>query len=493
MQIVLNPSSIESYQTFLKIKSLPRYQIHGHLATFPDEYASFIVGSKTVESSGLDYEPLDCLFDYQRDITALALRKKKFAVFAECGLGKSLIEFEFAKHLLKEIPGKGILLVTPLQVVRQMTEEIERFYGSSLPYQVIKARDLADWTKNGKGFAITNWEALTDDIQQGNLGALIADESSLFKSAYGKWAQIMIRLGKGIDYKLALTGTPAPNDRIEYGNHAVFLDVFPTLNSFYAKFFVNRGQTQNRWEMRPHAIKPFFRSLSHWCIFLQNPATYGWVDNTDPLPPIDIHIHDVPLTDDQRTAFQGLTGQIIAGNAGGIVNRSKLSQIAKGKLGKLKLTTNKPAFIKRLVDSWPEESTIIWCVYNEEQSDLEKIFPDAASISGATKQSKRDELIDDFKKGRRKVLISKGEILGFGMNLQIATKMIFSSVTDSYEEYWQCIKRANRYGSRKPLGVHIPVTEIEQEMLDNVLRKAKRVQADTEEQEALFREMQLLG
>ena len=104
------------------------------------------------------------------------------------------------------------------------------------------------------------------------------------------------------------------------------------------------------------------------------------------------------------------------------------------------------------------------------------------------RQPERQRLVDEFKAGRIKVLITKPKILGFGLNLQICTRQVFSGLQDSYEEYYQAVKRSNRVGSTRPLNVHIPVTDIERPMIENVLRKARRVEADTREQEAMFRE-----
>jgi len=202
------------------------------------------------------------------------------------------------------------------------------------------------------------------------------------------------------------------------------------------------------------------------------------------MPPIHVHIEHVELTAAQRTASQKLTGSLMVNSVGGIGQRGKLSQIAKGKGN---IETLKPQFIRDLVDSWPDESTIIWCHYNDEQEGMERVFPEAVSISGSTPENKRQEMIDDFKAGRAKVLISKPKILGFGLNLQICTRQVFSGLKDSYEEYYQAVKRSNRIGSTRPLHVHIPVTELEVPFVDNVLRKASRVEADTQEQEHLFR------
>jgi superfamily II DNA or RNA helicase len=296
-------------------------------------------------------------------------------------------------------------------------------------------------------------------------------------------------LGKGLRWKLCLTGTPAPNDRIEFANHGVFLDQFPTVNAFLARYFVNRGETANRWELKPHALRPFYRSLSHWCVFLDNPAVYGWKDNAAAPPPVRVHVHDIPLTRSQREAAQKATGSLFVAEGGGIVSRSKLSRIAKGDGA----ATHKTAFVRDLVGSWPGESTIVWCRFNAEQEQIAAALPGCASIDGKTPDAERAELVADFQAGRRKVLVSKAKILGFGLNLQVCTRMVFSGLSDSWEEYHQAVKRANRTGSSRPLDVHIPLTELERPMLENVLRKADRVQRDTEEQELIFKESRHAG
>lgn len=493
MRLTLNTNRIDDYRTFLEIKRLPVYSIRGSSAWFPDEYAERIGVQVTARESSTYHPGIRGLFDYQQDITRLAIQKRKFAVFADCGLGKTMMLLEYARHVLNnELPrDKRVLIVSPLMVVRQTMQEAQRWYGKLLPMVQVQAGELSDWLRrddSGIRLGVTNYDALKDDTPQGNLGALILDESSMLKSMYGKWGQTCIRLGKGLDWKLCLTGTPAPNDRIEYGNHAVFLDQFPTLNSFLAKYFINRGQTCDRWELKPHALEPFYRSLAHWCIFLTNPATYGWKDNCESIPPINVHIHDIDLTDAQRAAVRDATGQLFLSDVGGIGKRSMLGQIGKGNYKGQAIGSLKQAYIRSLVESWPDESTIIWCLYNAEQDEIAGLFPDAANIDGDTPLETRLSLIDDFKAGRRKVMISKPKILGFGLNLQIATRQIFSGLQDSYESYYQAVKRSNRYGSTRPLNVHIPVTEVERPMIETVLRKAKMVQQDAESQERIFKE-----
>lgn len=486
MRIHFDTRSVDDYRRFLLVRGCPLYRFVGTAADVPDEYAERL-GLKPEIASDVPFEPIDDHFDYQHDIAETAINKRKYAVFADCGLGKTMILLEFAKHAARAT-GKRILIVSPLMVVRQTIAEAARWFPDLSIGRVTSAA-LQDWL-NGDDLddaqiGVTNYEAIREGLTSDCLGGIVLDESSMLKSHYGAWGTRLIELGRGLEWKLCCTGTPAPNDRIEFANHAVFLDRAKTVNEFLASYFVNRGQTDNRWELKPHALKPFYRSLSDWAIFLNNPATYGWKDNVGITPPIHIHICEIDLTDEQRLAAQQLTGNLITANIGGIGMRGKLSQIAKGKNG---IPTNKPSAIKAMIDSWPGESTIIWCHYNDEQDQMEKTFPDAVSVSGATKESAREKAIDMFQSGDARILITKPKILGFGLNLQIATRQIFSGIKDSYEEFYQAVKRSNRIGSTNPLNVHIPVTELEMPFIDNVLSKAKRVEEDTEQQETLFKE-----
>ncbi|TFH46160.1 MAG: hypothetical protein E4H01_10425, partial [Lysobacterales bacterium] len=335
---------------------------------------------------------------------------------------------------------------------------------------------------------ITNYEAIKPELERGKIGALVLDESSMLKSHYGKWGTKLIDLGQGIEWKLAGTGTPAPNDRIEFANHSVFMGAFPTVNAFLAKFFVNRGQTGERWELKRHALGAFYRALSHWGIFLSNPSVYGWIDNTTPLPPINVSIEHVEMTSEQESLAYTDQGVLFANELGGIATRANYGQIAKGHFKGKAVDSKKPAYIRERVKGWEDdESTIIWCIYNDEQAILERKFNgDAVSIKGSTPMEDRLRMIADFKAGNVKTLITKPKILGFGLNLQVCTRQVFSGLQDSYESYYQAVKRSNRIGSTKPLNVHIPITDIEEPMVATVLSKAHRVESDAREQERIF-------
>jgi superfamily II DNA or RNA helicase len=491
MQLILDLDSMADYQRFLRIKSLPSYRFTGRQAEFPDEYAERL-GLDPVASRAIEYEPLPALMDFQTDIARLAITKQKFGVFADCGLGKTLILLEFARHAANVLPAdRCVLIVSPLMVIDQTLAECAKFYADSLPIDKVAAGSLQTWLFAGDGrIGITNYEAMKEGIQPGRLGALILDESSLLKSHYGKWGTRIIKLGRGLDWKLCCTGTPAPNDRIEYANHAVFFDAFPNVNSFLARYFVNRGQTGERWELKPHALEPFYQAISHWCIFVDNPATYGWKDlDTSIIPPIHIHHHHVELTKEQVDLTMRKSGMLFPVRTGGIASQASYASIAKGWYRNEEVPTNKPQAILDLISAAPGESTIIWCLYNKEQEILERWLPDAVSLKGTTPHATRQAGVNAFKAGDVKVLISKPKILGLGLNLQVATQQIFSGLQDSYEAFYQAIKRSNRIGSTRPLNVRIPYTDLEEPGIRNVLRKAQCVNEDSREQERIFRKV----
>lgn len=479
-RIDFNTRSADDYRRFLDVRKCPVYHFRGTSAIVPDKYAARL-GMKPTLVQTVAYNPLTGLFDYQRDISRVAIQKRKYAIFADCGLGKTLMILEFARHAASVSGGK-ILIVSPLMVCDQTIEEAALWYGDLIPR--IRAADLQQWMDSpGGGIAVTNYEAIREGLTAGNLKGLILDESSMLKSHYGAWGTRLIELGRWLEWKLCATGTPAPNDRIEFANHAVFLDRAKTVNEFLASYFINRGETSNRWELKPHALKPFYRSLADWSIFLTNPATYGWKDNVGVTPPIHIHIDHIDLTDAQRKASQAVTGSLMTNNIGGIGQRGKLSRIAKGG------DSLKPEFIRNMITGWPDESTIVWCHYNPEQDTMNKVLPHFGDIRGETSEDKRRLLIRQFKAREIMGVVTKPKVLGFGLNLQVATRQVFSGLKDSYEEFYQAVKRSNRIGSTKSLNVHIPVTELEVPFVDNVLRKASRVEQDTLEQEQLFKEI----
>src|SRR6202035_4879512 len=216
----IDTNTLEGYKLFLRIKGLPRYRFSGHTAHVPDEYLSGLGMDSRPEEEGGAYHPIAGLFDYQRDIARLAIRKRKFAVFAEPGLGKTLISCEYVRHGVSQLPENRCgLMIAPPMVVRQTLQEIDAFYGKRFPVEHLRASELQEWLLTGTSrVGITNWEALREGLRPGRLGLIAGDETQIMKSAYGAYGQRVIALGRGLAWKLCATGTPAPNDRIEYAN-----------------------------------------------------------------------------------------------------------------------------------------------------------------------------------------------------------------------------------------------------------------------------------
>ena len=159
MQVTLDAKSLEDYRKFLAIKKLPAYRIRGRVASFPDEYAERL-GSAAAPTSDT-YRPEPFLFDYQADITAMAIAKRKFAVFADCGLGKSLMLLSWARYVKEQVGNKRVLILTPPMVVRQLAAEAERFWGDDMPVDVVRASGLQEWLcGETSAVGITNYEAL---------------------------------------------------------------------------------------------------------------------------------------------------------------------------------------------------------------------------------------------------------------------------------------------------------------------------------------------
>ena len=209
MKLLLDLNTVDGYRTFLKVKSLPIHSFAGREAWFPDEYASRL-GLSAESAIGMPYKPNPKLFDYQAAIAKIAIAKRKYAVFMEPGRGKTLIDFEYAHHAVSTTGGR-VLIVCPPMVIQQMIDEHAKFYPSMAGPDRVRAAGLQEWLNgNGPAFGITNYEAIREGLTAGNLSALILSESSMLKSHYGKWGTRLIELGRGLNWKLCETGTPAP-------------------------------------------------------------------------------------------------------------------------------------------------------------------------------------------------------------------------------------------------------------------------------------------
>ena len=325
--------SVESYREFLRLKQMSIHRVEGNIIHFEDFSDVSKCGDDILHES---------LFDYERFIVTLSLRKKRFAIFADVGLGKTFMFLEWICHVSKLIYPKKVLIISQLHLIRQTIDEQIKFYRYSNITDInqVWGGDIEKFlaVKNngveGSPIGIVNVDKFNEPYRlQDEIGAIVLDESSCLKHETSVRRTNIINSCKGIEYKLCCTATPAPNDRQEYANHALFLGYIDNYKQFFTKFFYNTG-SGNDFVLKPHAKTAFYEFLATWSIFLKSPARYGFADNLHDLKPVRVVWDSIALTDEQRVMAQkyGAKGQMgmFGINAGSMTNRTKLSQIAKG-------------------------------------------------------------------------------------------------------------------------------------------------------------------
>ncbi len=513
-----------SYGMFLKVKSLPEYEIQCDHPTLtytvkaPARFAEML-GVTISKPAISDLPYLPALMDDQGAIVPTALEAKRFAIWADCGLGKTLMGLEWARHVIHRTSGR-VLIFTFKNIINQWIEETETFYGPTLPIAVLDSREeLIEWCA-GRGpqagtlLAITNYEKLNHENledQQINemrlLAGIIADESSRLRTGGGsqKWA--LIKSSKGIEYKLSLTATPAPNDPMEYASQAAFLEKLRDENEIIWTYFT-RDPVTNEWTVKAHARDAFYRFMASWSIYIRNPKAYGWRLNVPDVPEPIVTEYTIRTTEEQRD-WIGRHRQNEAGNfalfnteRSNTIERAKLSQVAKGFVyrsgenGKYTaVASNKPAFVANLIKQELDagHQVLVWTSFNAESDILGRLLEAngcakrCAIFSGATPEGRRDEVLEQFRHGHVPCLVSKPSMLGYGLNFQHCTSMIFSGFTDSYEQFYQAWRRAVRYGQQKRVRIHIPyIPELEGEALANIWKKRARHETDIREAERAY-------
>lgn len=497
-KILIEEFSNEEYNKFLEIKSLPSYSVINNEILVKNEFLKYIGIENGYRHVSFDSSAIsDFLFDYQKFIVKLAIIKRKFAVFANVGMGKTNIFLEWLEHVGKMIPeNEKMLIVSPLMVINQTMNEQEKFFSKR---EIVNCHDVGfhKWLNLKDRLGIVNYDLFRKPVDFTNkIGAIVLDESSILKHATGVIRTNIINASKGIDFKLCCTATPAPNDREEYANHAYFLEYIRSYQEFFSKFFMVRD---DKWILKPHSMEAFYRYLSTFSIFLRNPASYGFDDNLKDLKTPNVSVIKIDLTEEQRSlissgskARKGFFTDVI--EIGGITDRNKYSQISKGFLytekGTTRIKSNKGQIIFDLVKKHKDEQILIWTQYDEEGEYLRSILQNNFSVknlTGKTKDHDRISIISDFLNGNIRILISKARLLGFGLNFQNVSTVIYSGISDSYEAYFQSLGRVHRYGNTKQISVYLPVTPYEEVILKNVLRKKDMFEADALYQENLYR------
>lgn len=403
------------------------------------------------------------LFPFQRDLVKWALRKGRCAIFADTGLGKTFMQVEWARIISKQ----NALIIAPLNVSKQTIREAFKL-GIQVRYAACQAQVTAP------GIWITNYERL-DDFDFSMFDAVVLDESSILKSLDGKTRRVLTDKCQNVPYRLCCTATPAPNDQSEIGNHAEFLGVC-SMQEMLAVFFIHAnkvierrignkiihdkqaGKKGQEWRLKYHAKSAFFQWLSSWGMFIRKPSNLGYPDDGFDLPelkinPVFVEVDYIPGEHDDKLFFTGLHG---------IQDRNRVRKSTESERAKI---------VADLVNHQSTEQWIIWCGLNTESEMLAQLIPDAIEVAGSDSAEEKSDAFDKFLSGEKRILITKAKIAGFGMNFQNAHKMCFFGLSDSWESYYQCIRREWRFGQKHNVEVYIVISDLEREIYDNVIRK----------------------
>lgn len=377
------------------------------------------------------------LHAWQQEIVEWAVLRGRCAIFADCGLGKTFMQLEWAR-----LSGETALIVAPLSVARQTMRE-----ASKLDIDAHYIRNGADVT--GPGVWITNYEML-DKFDASTFDAVVLDESSILKNVDGKTRRRLTdQLGK-VNARLACTATPAPNDVAELCNHAEFLGAMPR-NEMLSAFFVH---DEDGWRIKGHATDAMYKWMAEWAVAIRKPSDIGYDDAGYDLPSLDIRseVVRVEIVPD---------GQLFATELGGIGGRSKIRRHT--------LDARCEAAVANIINN--DDQWIVWCGLNDEADVIAKAIPGSVNVDGSMDPERKAETLEAFQDGNVRVLITKPSIAGFGMNFQNAHRMVFVGLSDSYEAYYQAIRRCWRFGQRHPVEVIVVVSELEQQIVANVIRK----------------------
>jgi DNA modification methylase len=409
-----------------------------------EEYHSFLDKKKIVfRSSGFEVsrdEIHPSLFEFQKDLVVWALRKGRAAIFADTGLGKTRMQLEFAR-IINLRTGLPVIIVAPLSIAKQTVKE-----AKNLGLDILFSRS----DKNIASITITNYEMLKD-FNPEHFGGMVLDESSILKSLDGKTKKFLIETFSIIPYRLCCTATPSPNDIIEIGGHSEYLGVM-TETYMKANFFIHDSEVgNNQWRLRKHSVDHFYRWLASWGMSLRKPSDLGYSDEGYNLPPLNIKPIFIESPDNQAF-FHELKG---------ITHRSKVRRdTIQEKADKLAELVNNS-----------DEQWIVWCGLNDEAEIARKILNDNVEVKGSDSIDKKIKAIEDFQEGKVKVFITKPKIGGMGLNLQNSHNMVFFGLFDSFETYYQCIRRQYRFGQTHPVNVFILLSELERAIYDNVIKK----------------------
>lgn len=389
------------------------------------------------------------LFPHQEALTRWALRRGRAAIFADTGLGKTRMELAWSQAVL-QATNKPILILAPLAVAPQTVMEGER-----IGVEVVHAREPGDIRS---GINITNYDRL-HKFDPSMFGAIVADESGVLKHHETKTFSTMTEAFARTPYKLCATATPAPNDWTELGTHAEFLGVC-TRQEMLAEYFVHDGGETQVWRLKGHARQEFWRFVSSWGAMVKTPADLGFDDSAYRLPPLQTVDHEIAVES------EAANGALFALEAQSLTEQRAAKRASLG--GRVEACAE-------LVNA-DREQWLVWTELNDESAAVTKAIPSAIEVRGSTPIDEKERALLDFAAGKIRVLVTKSSIAGWGLNFQRCARQAFVGPTNSFESYYQSVRRSWRFGQTRPVEVHLFYSELERA----IVRNLKRKEADAE-------------
>jgi len=397
-------------------------------------YQDFI-NKKSFVAESAGFNPVDLnsnLKDHQRAIVSWACQRGKAAIFADTGLGKSIMQLEWASQVINHT-GKPVLLLAPLAVGKQTEQEADKFsiYNG--------AKYMREYDTSLQ-VVITNYEML-DNFNPDDYAGIVLDESSILKGQTGAYRKKLTEFAQNIPYRLSCTATPSPNDFMELGTQAEFLGVMSQVEML-AMFFTHDGSETQKWRLKGHGVKKFWEWLATWAVVISSPADLGFDGHEYDLPPLTIS--EVVLN---SNCDESLFADVAQGLSA--ARQAKKQSVDE----RVKACTD---WVNSL-----DEPCLIWAESNEESEKLKNLIDNAVEVKGSDKPEHKEDRLLGFASGKYEKLVSKASIAGFGLNYQHACKMAFVGPTYSFEQFYQAVRREWRFGQTKPVEVKVFMTERE--------------------------------
>ena len=404
---------------------------------------------KLVSDLATGHEPGDlnpALFPFQRVIVEWAIRRGRAAIFADTGLGKTLMQLAWARDVVRETAGT-VLIFAPLAVSHQTVREGKRF---GIQVNICRTQVDAD-----AGINITNYEML-EHFDLSEFSGLVLDESSILKHHTSKTRTRIIEAAQSVPYRLSCTATPSPNDYMELGNQAEFLGIMRQVEMLSMFFTHDSGET-SKWRLKGHGKTRFWEWMSNWAVVIRMPSDLGYPDEGFALPALNIREHVV-------SSSQMFDGELFPQAA---------ESLSEQRQAQRESIDERVAGVAALVNTG-DERWVIWCHLNRESAELENAIDGAVAVSGSDSISKKEDVLEKFSKGDIRVLVSKPSICGFGMNWQHCHQIAFVGLSHSFEQFYQAIRRCWRFGQRHPVAAHLFTAEAEGQVLASIKRKERR-------------------